>query len=184
MNSQERKSELSLPRVLAGVGILATVFLMARTVDIGLNASWPERARATWAFAIVFLALVGVALVATGIGVKTSRQLAAGTPQDEVRTGHVLTAGQFFAVYAATLLTVVFAAIWLENNYRIEGVRSIIGLTGILFLLASLKQPWWLFFTFRRLGWFAAIENERAMQLVLGCLGLGMVVLAVLNKLT
>jgi hypothetical protein len=122
--------------------------------------------------------------MATGIGIKTSRQLAESASEDEARAGHVLTAVQFFAVYAATLVTMVCAAIWLENRYRIDGARSIIGLSGILFVLASLKEPWWLFFTFRRLGWFAAIENERAMQLVLGCLGLGMVILAVLNMVT
>ena len=77
-----------------------------------------------------------------------------------------------------------FAAIWLENHYRIEGTRSIFGLGGVLFLLAALKEPWWLYFTFRRLGWFAAIENDRVMRLVLACLGLGMLLLAILNKVT
>jgi hypothetical protein len=184
VNSSQQKSDFSAGRLLVGIVILAAVFLMARTVDSGLNAAWPDWARAAWAFGIVFLILVAVALVATGIGIKTSRQLAGSASEDEVRTGHVLTAREFFAVYATTLLSVVFAAIWLENHYRIEGTRSIFGLCGILFLLAALKQPWWLFFTFRRLGWFAAIENERVMRFVLACLGLGMLLLAILNKVT
>ena len=157
---------------------------MSWAVDSGLNASWPEWARATWAFSIVFLALVAVALIANGLGVKTSGQLAATASEDERRAGQVLTSGQFATVYAGTILTVILAAFWLERRYRIDGLRSMFGLIGILFLLAGLKQPWWLFFTFRRAGWFSAVENDRVMQVVLGFLGVGMVVLAVLNKVT
>jgi hypothetical protein len=184
VNSSRRESDFSAWRVIGGVAGLAAAFVMAGIVDSGTNAGWPDRARAAWAFAIVFLILGAIALVATGLGVKTSKQLSASATEDEVSRGHVLTSGEFFAVYATTLLSVVFAAIWLESRYRIEGTRSIVGLSGILFLLAALKEPWWLFFTFRRLGWFAAIENETAMRLVLASLGLGMVVLAVLNKVT
>ena len=184
VDSSQRKSEFRAARLLVGVAVLVGVFLMALTVDSGMNSTWPDWARAAWAFAIVFLILVGVALVATALGIKTSRQLAGSASEAELKSGHILTGGQFFAVYVTTVLTIAFGAIWLESRYRIEGTRSIFGLGGILFLLAALKQPWWLFFTFRRLGWFAAIENERMMRVVLAFLGLGMVVLAVLNKVT
>jgi MFS family permease len=184
VNGLQGKSGVSRLRILIGLAILAGVFLMALTVDSGLNATWPDWARAAWAFAIVFLILVGVALVATGSGAKTSRQLARSASEEEVRAGRILTGRQFFAVYASTILGVVFGAIWLENHYRIDGPRSIFGLMGILFLLAALKEPWWLFFTFRRLGWFAVIGSELAMRLLLAFLGLGMVVLAILNQVT
>ena len=184
VNSSQRKSDFSASRLILGVAVLVAVFLMALTVDSGMNSTWPESARAAWAFAIVFLILVGVALVATALGIKTSRQLARSASEEELKSGHVLTGGQFFAVYVTTVLTLAFGAIWLQSRYRIEGTRSIFGLGGIVFLLAALKEPWWLFFTFRRLGWFAAIENERVMRFVLAFLGFGMLVLAVLNKVT
>src|ERR1041385_5086693 len=94
VNSSQRKSELSPRRLLVGVAILAAGFLMAAVVDSGLNATWPEWARAAWAFAIVFLIIVGVAVVATSFGIKTSRQLAASASEEELKTGHVLTGGE------------------------------------------------------------------------------------------
>jgi len=152
--------------------------LMAFMVDSGFNRSWPYWARSAWAYALIAGILCAVALVANGFGVVTTKSLASTANRDDQQSGHLLSAMQFFAVYAGTLAAMVGTAIWLERSYGINGVRSIEGVGGILFILAALNKPWWLYYTFRRLGWFAAIESERAMRGVLAVLGAGLVLFA------
>lgn len=177
-NEEQNRSDTRPLRVGAGVIVGVVSMIMALMVDSGFNRSWPYWARAIWAYALIAGILCAVALVANGFGVVTTKSLASTTNRDDLQSGHSLGALQFFAVYAGTLVIAVGTAIWLKRSYGIDGKRSIEGIGGFLFILAAFNKPWWLYYTFRRLGWFAAIESERAMRIVLGVLGAGLALLA------
>jgi hypothetical protein len=82
-----------------------------------------------------------------------------------------ITFGQFLRGYVAMLVSVVGLALALERWAGIDGHRTIYVACGALFLLASTGRPRSLFAVIRHTGWFAAIESDRAMRLLLALLG-------------
>jgi hypothetical protein len=167
-------------RIAAAIVIGAVLYAAVSTADKWINPSWPNWFGLLFPYTLVFGAVSAAVLFVNGIGLATSKQLTAGTPPEEVKAGRVLTALQFFVIYLGSLLILVSGAMWMEHAYAIRSPAGIFGLGGIAFLLASLKLPWWWFYTIRRLGWFALIPNDRAMQILLAGLGVALIVFSIL----
>jgi hypothetical protein len=62
----------------------------------------------------------------------------------------------------------------LERTLGVPANQTIFLYCGVLFLVASLGRPWWLYESIRRLGWFAAIERDGPMRGLLAVLGIAM----------
>lgn len=167
------------PLPLAAALLIGAIsFAMATSVDHGFTRGWAGWVRAIWVFALIVGVLAAVALFANGMGIVTSESLAGSVSSSEPERGRVLSAKYFFAVYAGSLFLVVTIALWMHRTYHISDERAMEGVGGALFLLASSGRPWWLYYTFRRLGWFAAIESDATMRIVLGVIGAGLILLA------
>src|SRR6476469_268 len=129
----------------------------------------------SFGIAVVTGAIVTPILFLNGLGMVTSKRLAEGTPVEEANAGRILTASQFIAVHLGSLFVLVAAAFAIEYFYDVPWFLSMFALCGALFVVASFKRPWWWFYTMRRMGWFALIQNDRFMQVVLAALGIGLI---------
>ncbi len=59
----------------------------------------------------------------------------------------------------------------LERRYGLASPQVPLAYTGITFVVSSLGRPWWLYATIRRMGWFASIENDTHMRVLLALFG-------------
>lgn len=160
------------PRILAlGLVIGAVSFAMANAVDHGVTRAWPAGARSAWAFALVAGTLVAVLLCAIGLGVLSDQALGRIGTASRSRGQRVLTVWHFVGIYSSLVMGSVALSLWVERHYGIDGHRTILVCLGALFMLASTGRPWWLYGTVRRVGWFAAIDNEGWMRGLLFTIG-------------
>ncbi len=74
------------------------------------------------------------------------------------------------ALFVGIFLIAIAADIWLQ----LDGPGVIIGECGVLFLLAAAGRPASLFAIVRNMDWFAAIEDDRVMKIILLVLGLAL----------
>ncbi len=79
---------------------------------------------------------------------------------------------EFLAGYFVTLAAVVCGALLAEEYLDLEPYRGMVLSVSLLYLLAALAYPGWLFQIVRRVRWFGAIESDGAMRVVLIVLGL------------
>jgi hypothetical protein len=169
-------------RLGAAILIGAAVFAGANAVDTGLTRPWPDWARASWATALLAGTIAGVFLLATGLGFLTDEALSqTGDPSSPHR--HRVTVSVFITVYVATLIVALALAIGLEALYGVSAYRTIVIFSGGMFLLASTGRPWWLYETIRRLRWFALIERDAVMRVILFLVGLFCGLAGLLGKL-
>ena len=178
MTSTEDGSEIRPVRIAAAVMIgVATWVLPTVAERLSPLPRWVEL---SVGIAVVTGAVVAPVLFANGIGIATSKRLAEGTSVEEANAGRILTASQFFAIYLGSLFLLIGASFAIESFYDVPWFLSMFALCGVLFLIASSKRPWWWFYSMRRMGWFALIQNDRVMQCVLAALGIGLILFAVL----
>jgi hypothetical protein len=157
--------------IIVGLAMLATSFAMVRAVDSGLTHAWSSSLRGAWVFGMIALVFAGVLALLVGAGLLSSATLAAvGTPGERSPT---LT--QFIAVYAGFLAIGIGSGIYFER-FGIKIERSALVTVGVLYGIAAIGRPWWLFATLRRLGWFKTIGNDSHMRMVLAGLAALLVV--------
>jgi hypothetical protein len=178
LKGAEDDSEIRPIRIASAVIIGVATYVLP-TVAERLEPL-PRWVALSFGIAVVTGAVVTPILFLNGIGIVTSKRLAAGTPVEEANAGRILTASQFIAVYLGSLFVLVGAAFAIEHFYDVRWFLSIFALCGLLFVVASSKRPWWWFYTMRRMGWFALIQNDRVMQFVLAALGIALIVFAFL----
>jgi len=178
-NDPESGLELHPTRIIAGV-VLGGVIFGGLSIAERVNPSLQQWQATLIGYTVVFGVVAAVLLLVSGLGLVTSRVLARGTPPEELKAGRVLKASQFFLIYLGSLFVLIAAAFYIENTLGVPWFISLIGLSGIAFLVASAKVPWWWFYTIRRLGWFAWIQNDRAMQVVLAIIGIAAILFALL----
>jgi hypothetical protein len=148
--------------------MIGAPFTMANAVDRGVTHNWSSTLRSAWAIGLMALLLAGLLTLVVALGILSSQNLASIGERSE----RAPTVPQFIAVYVGFLVLSIGTAIYLEDRYGINGKKTIFVAGGTFFLIASSGRPWWLFATFRRLGWFAVIRNDHAMRLLLGGIGL------------
>jgi hypothetical protein len=83
-------------------------------------------------------------------------------------------------VYIGNLLVGSLVALVGATLLRVHWFRVVCVVYGALFLVAIAGKPWWLYATIRRTGWFAMIQNERAMRLTLCVIGILLVFLGIM----
>ncbi len=155
-------------RAIVAVLLVGTSFAMATAVDYGVTRPWPDWARGLWAGMLILGMIAGVLLFANAVGALTGKSLAErGSPG-----GRAPSLRTFLMVYVGTLMGGVGLALYLERAHNVPGHRVIFGFVGLLFLLASSGYPWWLYESIRRVGWFAAIESDKTMRMLLRVIGL------------
>jgi hypothetical protein len=115
-------------------------------------------------------AIGAVILAVTGLGLLTTEDLESSYSSDTPAERR-LTTTRFLGVYVAFLALGVGVSLVVEKRLGITAHRTIFVFGGATFLLAATRWPWWLFDTFRRLGWFSAISSDRVMQVILVVLG-------------
>ena len=155
------------PATLIGLLFAALGFGMAMAVDRGVTHDWPYGARLAWAASLVVCVLAGLITVLVSQGL-VSNDLLESVGSAGERSPNMAT---FLGVYVGSLAVGIALALILERQYGINAFRSLLVYGGSFFLLGATGRPWWIFATLRRLGWFALIESDAAMQVVLGVLG-------------
>jgi hypothetical protein len=166
--------------IAIGVLLLTATFAMANAVDRGVTRAWSIQARGAWVFVMLAFMLAGIWTALTGIGVVSSESLAAigsGSTRAPSPLQHAL-------VYIGIMLLIVPASILLQARYGIPFPNTLFVSCGAVFLLGGAARPWWLFATLRRLGWFAAIEDDSLMRGLLATIGLVLVVVGFLADLS
>ena len=163
-----------------GVLLLAAALGGGHAVDAGLTRTWPEAGRFAWVVGLIASGFGGVFLCLAGLGVVTDEKLARRY-EGEQRS---LRTGSFFAVYAGTLLLTAAGAAAAERWHGLPYENGLLVVLGAIFSLAATGQPWWLYGTIRRAGWFAGIESDIAMRLLLAVIGLGAIAAGLLSKPT
>ena len=168
------------PRRLAlGLALVLTALAMGFAVDAGVTRAWPGWARGLWVGAILLGILTGVLLAVMGVGALSDQTIReTGRPRAD---GRRLSVWHFAATYIGSLLGALGVALWLRAAYGMDGEYAMLGAVGGVFVLSALGWPWWLYETIRRVGWFAAIENDRAMRILLVVLGGGLLVVAAMH---
>lgn len=171
MGSDDRLPRTAMRRtrrrqIVVGAVLGFSAMAMALSVDAGLTYGWPAAARAIWVAGMILGIGAGVILVLHGAGLVTTETLAmrGGTRRSP-------SFGIFTGVYAGMLIGTLLAGFVVEHRYGIDAERTGAFIFAGIFLLASTGCPWWLYATVRRLGWFAAIESDRTMRIVLVVLG-------------
>jgi predicted transporter len=74
---------------------------------------------------------------------------------------------RFLLGYVAILAAILAAAFALHQWLGIQGERSIYRLVGLLFVIAAIGRPPYLYRVVRNTGWFSGIESDRMMRTVL-----------------
>ncbi len=82
-----------------------------------------------------------------------------------------LSLGELILGYLALLAGVIGMSIALESVTGVAGERWACILGGTLFIVASTNRWPYLFRLVRRFGWFAHIQEDGAMRLILAVLG-------------
>jgi hypothetical protein len=88
--------------------------------------------------------------------------------------------GKFARGYVVLLLGTVALAFMLERLTGFEGERIVIAECALLFAVAASGRPRSLYLLVRNIGWFSAVDRDRAMRMLLVVLALGLALLAVL----
>ena len=167
-------------RLAIGLCAGLTALAMGFAVDAGLTRGWPGWARGLWVAGILLGILSGVLLSLMGAGVISEQMLRdTGTRRAD---GRRLTLWHFAATYVGVLAGAAVVALWLRARYAVEGESAMLGALGAVFVASALGWPWWLYETVRRVGWFAAVTNDRAMRVLLTVLGGGFLVAAYMNR--
>jgi hypothetical protein len=172
---------MRLSRILAAVVLVVGSFSMAHAVDAGLTHHWPAWSRALWVSGILGSLLGGIYLALNGFGLLTEI-LSPSVPASDGKAK--LTVGTFVVVYLGTLVAAIALALALEALAGIPGRRTGLVFCGAVFLLAATGRPWWLYTTVRRVRWFALIESDRAMRILLAVVGSAVILAGIAMKST
>jgi hypothetical protein len=167
------------PATLIGLLFAALGFGMAMAVDRGVTHDWPYGARVAWAVSLVVCALAGIITVLVSEGLVSNDLLEGVGPAGERSPNMAM----FLGVYVGSLAVGIALAVILERQYGINAYRTILVYCGGFFLLGATGHPWWIFATLRRLGWFALIESDAAMRVVLGVLGTAVAAFGLVGRL-
>jgi hypothetical protein len=173
------ESSIRVSRLIVALCVGGGALWMASAVDHGFTSTWLEWGRSAWA-ATLILGVIGAAcLFVNAIGVLTNQSLAAVGAGSRSNDARVLTVRQFVAVLVGTTLPIVILATWLEEAFQISAGLTLFASCGVMYLLASLGRPWWLYAAIRRMGWFAAIESDVWMRRLLAALGVACIAFAI-----
>jgi hypothetical protein len=89
-----------------------------------------------------------------------------------------LSFGRFVLGYLVILAGVLGLTFAGEHYLHVGSTRLIFGLCGLLFLVAAGGWPAWVYQVVRRVRWFARIESDQTMRLVLVGLGSALILTA------
>jgi hypothetical protein len=155
-------------RLVAGVACFAYVWGWFQLAEAGKPHGLAPWLAYAWAGSMALAVLLGVFLVGNGLGLINTGVLASAG------TGRAPRFRTFAAVYFGIIIGIPTIALVAASVVGSNWIRSLFVSFGALFVVAILGRPWWLYGTIRRTGWFALIQNERAMRLVLAVLGVSL----------
>jgi hypothetical protein len=166
MDSETSAWEFRPFRVLLGGVLFLWAPIWFRLVERGTFREWPHWTDGPLVLSLIGSLLGGVILVGNGLGLLTSAVLADGS------RGRAPTLRQFLTVYLGSIGLALTGAVLADQFLGLHPMRVAFVEIGALFLVAAFGQPWWVFATIRRLGWFSKIENDNDIRWIIGILGI------------
>lgn len=172
---------MRLQTLLPGLILTVVGFGMAKAVDSGFTQGWSSVARGSWVVGILGGVLGGIILSLNGLGLLTDEVLRTpiGSSSDQRATSRPLGWKGFIGIYVAMLAIAIVSAIAFDAWFGIEPLRTGLGIGALGYLLAATGRPWWLYYTLRRIRWFAFINTDRHMRILLVVLGLALAIAAI-----
>jgi hypothetical protein len=151
-------------RIAASLLCLLWVLALLSDTAHAMMRDWPDWTKTLAVVSLPFSTL-GFVLLLNGVGLIRSSWMSS------VGQNRAPTAETFMAVYVGSMIAVAGIAVLLVWALHVDWLRACYAGAGAVFLLASSRRPWWLFATFRRVGWFTLIERDAAMRWLLGVIG-------------